>query len=257
MNPITFCNKKCLEITSNLIKNNIKNIILNYNNKNTNDFLLLLTTYNNKKYCIFINKKTKQLIYIRFCFKASLFSNTLFEGKLIKNIFYINDILLYKNSRVCDQMSTFLHNTLLDPFSKVGSSTLSNEVPPLNEKETLINNIMKSEYKHDPILNVCKIFFNRIQINKECINKKVNGETLLKIDTKKKQEFVIYKTDIPDVFVLKQNDVECGNPLIQTIKTSKYVNALFKNKNDEIEIQIWCKYSDKFKKLKPIIPNLF
>jgi hypothetical protein len=246
MNPITFCNKKCLEITSNLIKNNIKNIILNYNNKNTNDFLLLLTTYNNKKYCIFINKDTNQLIYIRFCFKASLFSNTLFEGKLIKNIFYINDILLYKNIRDCDLWSPLLHNSLFDPFSKEG-------VSPLNEKEKLINNIMKSEYKHDPILNVCKIFFNRIQINKEYINKKVNGETLSKIDTKKKQEFMIYKTDIPDVFVLKQNDVECGNPLIQTIQTSKYVNALFKNKNDEIEIKISCIYSDKFKKWKPII----
>jgi hypothetical protein len=256
MNPITFCNKKCLEITSNLIQNNIKNIILNYDNKNTNDFLLLLTTYNNKKYCIFINKDTKQLIYIRFCFKASLFSNTLFEGKLIKNIFYINDILLYKNSRIF----------LLNPYSKEGAKgaelpcTKSNGVPPLNAKETLINNIMKNEYKHDPILNVCKIFFNRIQTknqiytNKEYINKKVKCEKISNIDTKIKQEFVICKTDIPDVFVLKQQNVECGNPLIQTIQTSKYVNALFNNNDDdEIEIKIWCIYSDGFKKWKPII----
>jgi hypothetical protein len=247
MNPIIFCNKKCLEITSILIQNNISNIILNYNNKNTNDFLLLLTIYNNKKYCIFINKETKQLIYIRFCFKASLFSNTLFEGKLIKNIYYINDILLYKNNRVSTP----------NPFSKEGVKNAkspyikSNGVPPLNEKETLINYIMKSEYKHDPILNVCKIFFNRIYTDKEYINKKVKCEKISNIDTKTKQEFVIYKTDIPDVFVLKKNGIEFGNPLIQTIQTSKYINALFNN-NDEIEIKIWCTHSDKFKKWKPI-----
>ena len=85
MNPVSFCNKKCLEIISPVIKNKILNTISKYNKKNSNNFLLLLTIYNNKKYSIFINKTTNQFIYVRFCFKAYLYENTLLDGTLINN----------------------------------------------------------------------------------------------------------------------------------------------------------------------------
>lgn len=224
MNPIIFCKKKSLEITSTILIKNILNTISKYNKKNSNGFLLFLTIYNNKKYCIFINKETEQFIYVRFCFKDHLFSDTLFEGKLIKNIFYINDILLHQKNIIKKE-----------------------------EKEEILNNIMEKEYNYDPILNVCKLFFNRIQ--EENIYKKEKNFTTNNIDFKIKQEFIISKTDLPDVFILEQNKIDYGNPIIQTAKTSENVNLLFSNNKEGDDIKIWCEYLDNFKKWKPILKN--
>ena len=134
MNSTYFSNKKSLQIVSPQIKNDIKTQISNIgsfnltskyytflNKKNVNNlkesnflvtlstfgkkFILFITKYNTKKYCIFINKKNESMIVTQLKFIDDIFSGTLFDGELIKNendkwIYLINDIAYYKNENI-------------------------------------------------------------------------------------------------------------------------------------------------------------
>ena len=63
--------------------------------------ILFLTRYNEKKYCIFINKKNESMNLAQFCFSDDLFDGTLLIGELNKTdsgnwVFNIFDIAFYK-----------------------------------------------------------------------------------------------------------------------------------------------------------------
>ena len=129
-----FCNKKSLQIVSSSIRNDIQkqindiglfNLTSKYytflNRKNLNNlketnflvtlstfgkkFILFITIYNKKKYCIFINKKNDTMIVTQLKFSDDIFTGTLFDGELVKNtndkwIFLINDIAYYKGKNI-------------------------------------------------------------------------------------------------------------------------------------------------------------
>jgi hypothetical protein len=134
MKSTFFCNKKSLQINSPQIRNDIKSIIGNIgsfnltskyytflNKKNVNNlkennflvtlstfgkkFILFITKYNTKKYCIFINKKNDTMTVTQLKFSDDIFTGTLFDGELIKNeedkwIYLINDIAYYKGENI-------------------------------------------------------------------------------------------------------------------------------------------------------------
>ena len=134
MKSTYFSNKKSLQINSPQIRNDIKSIINNIgsfnltskyytflNKKNVNNlkennflvtlstfgkkFILFITKYNTKKYCIFINKKNDTMTVTQLKFSDDIFLGTLFDGELIKNsedkwIYLINDIAYYKGENV-------------------------------------------------------------------------------------------------------------------------------------------------------------
>jgi len=166
MKSIKFGNKKALQIVSNDMKNTIKNEIKDtcameittryynfLNEKNMHllkdntykvcintfghKYLLFLTKYNNKNYCIFVNKKKEDMIHIRFRFKDELFTNTLFDGELIKNkddnwVYVITDIMAYK-----------------------GECILKNKI--LDERIELLKNVYDNDYAIDEMMDFCKI----------------------------------------------------------------------------------------------------
>jgi len=159
MKPTFFCNKKSLQIVAPEIRNDIKKIIndigsfnliskyytflnkKNVNNLKENNFLvslstfgkkfvLFITKYNTKKYCIFINKKNDTMTVTQLKFADDIFNGTLFDGELVKNnnnkwIFLINDIAYYKGKNIV---------------------TMS-----FNDRQLIIENILKNE--HDNELN--------------------------------------------------------------------------------------------------------
>ena len=128
---ISFCDKQSLNIKSNDTKKYFNDKLLNYNVKilqkhferfgnetfnklkknpyiaslksNGNPYLLFLTRFHNTDICIMIDKKIQQgyflprMIIDRLCFDTILFTDTLFEGEMIKSeeqwIFMINDVL--------------------------------------------------------------------------------------------------------------------------------------------------------------------
>jgi len=134
MKSTYFSNKKSLQINSPQIRNDIKSIINNIgsfnltskyytflNKKNVNNlkennflvtlstfgkkFILFITKYNTKKYCIFINKKNDTMTVTQLKFSDDIFLGTLFDGELIKNsedkwIYLINDIAYYKGENI-------------------------------------------------------------------------------------------------------------------------------------------------------------
>jgi len=134
MKSTYFCNKKSLEIISPNIKEDITSLINGIgtfnltskyytflNKKNVNNlkenkflvslstfgkkFILFITKYNTKKYCIFINKKNESMTVTQLKFTDDIFLGTLFDGELVKNdnekwIFLINDIAYCKGENI-------------------------------------------------------------------------------------------------------------------------------------------------------------
>lgn len=272
MNPISFYNKKCLEIKSQNFHKHILDIFSNVKSSppKQDNYFLLLTKYNNKKYTIFINCDKTQFVYIRFRFKQHLFKNTLFSGKLTNkpiNTYYINDILLFKNEQLINNQEI---------------------------KNKMIRTIIDNDYIYDSVMNVCKIYFNEKKITKiinkkdikkdmnigkkisnknvrEIQNKTNNKERIIKtmhknkngneIDKKRNNTFVCYKTELPDVYKLEKDDKQYGNLLIQSINTSVKIKEMFndnlKNNENNVEeersIMLMCEYNERFRKWKPIL----
>jgi len=157
MKSTYFSNKKALQIVSPSIRNEIKesingigsfNLTSKYytflNKKNVNSlkenkylvslctfgkkFVLYITIYNNKKYCIFLNKKNDTMTVIQLKFTDDIFLGTLFDGELVKNsnekwIYLINDIAYYKGKNII---------------------TL-----PFLERQNIIDNILRNEHEND------------------------------------------------------------------------------------------------------------
>lgn len=71
------------------------------------------------------------------------------------------------------------------------------------------------------------------------------------IKQKSKKEFILKKSEYPDVYWLYIDNKKIDKPaLIQTDIESKTIKKLFENKT---EIKIYCKWNNKFEKWKPII----
>ena len=156
MNPTFFCNRKSLQINSPKIRTDIKTLISNIgyfnlaskyytflNKKNVNNlkedkflvslstfgkkFVLFVTCYESKKYCIFINKKNDSMIVTQLKFTDDIFNGTLFDGELVKNsndkwIFLINDIAYCKGENIITKS--------------------------FNERQSIIENILQNEYDY-------------------------------------------------------------------------------------------------------------
>ena len=156
MKSTYFCNKKSLEIVSPNIKNDISSLINEIgsfnltskyytflNKKNVNNlkenkflvslstfgkkFILFITKYNTKKYCIFINKKNESMVVTQLKFTDDIFLGTLFDGELVKNdnekwIFLINDIAYCKGNNIITK--------------------------PFHERQNIIENILSNEYDY-------------------------------------------------------------------------------------------------------------
>ena len=169
MKSTYFCNKKSLQILTPSIKNDIKNLINNIgsfnltskyytflNKKNVNNlkennflvslstfgkkFILFVTKYNTKKYCIFINKKNDTMTVIQLKFVDDIFLGTLFDGELIKNnndkwIYLINDIAYYKGKNIVTK--SFL------------------------ERQNLIENILINEYENESSFENQTLFISK------------------------------------------------------------------------------------------------
>lgn len=157
MKHTIFCNKKTLQIVSQQAIDEIKSLIKNIgsfnidskyysflNRKNIGDlkegkynvslstfgkkFVMFITNYKNKKYCLFINKKNESMIIVQLKFSNEIFDGSLFEGELVKNedeqwIFLINDVMYYKGKNIV--------------------------TADFNERQNIINDFLENEYEYD------------------------------------------------------------------------------------------------------------
>ncbi len=127
-------------------------------------FLLFLTTYQEKKKSIFINKKNEIMMDTSFKFMGDLYKGTLLDGELVKNdenkwIFIINDIPYYKGENMItksfEERQTMITH-LLDHEKMVSDST----------DTTYMSKKMYFQYKN--LQDMCKRF-------RESLNYKTSG----------------------------------------------------------------------------------
>lgn len=209
-------------------------------------FTLYLITIKGKKYCIMYDEKLKQSITVKFRFNAELYKGTVMKGDLRKNnnnqwFLYIHDITYYQGE-IC-----------MKPFS---------------QRLTLIYDILKNQYKWDEYMNICQIKIRSYFLYEHL--EKVNNEVVyfypekgnkvykwiqnsnIKTIQKNKESTIIaelHKTDKPDVYDIYYEDECLGIALIRSLKLSKDLFHLFKNKE---KYNVECKFNEKFQKWEPI-----
>ena len=228
--------------------------LITINKKNKFPFTLFLTKIQNKNYSIFIYNNKGQLHFysVKFRFADELYNGTLFTGELVKNkkgcwIYYLNDLVYYKNEYYMNDK-------------------LSNKIKLLAE-------IMKSEYEFDEFMNVCHIqiqsyfLFNHLRfIKNDCkitfvaeyfeesnysYNIVLPKKQVITTKNNDEKKFKIQKTDMIDVYELyeletnKFDSIACVNKQ----KTSRYLREQFKDKDSFIAN---TKYSEYFKSWTPI-----
>ena len=275
---INFCTKKCIElpneikniIHNNLIHNyrfqqkniselNLSNINSNYlltiDNPNKYNFLLFLTTINNKKYSVFIynNRGVLHFFSVKFRFNDELYNGTLFKGELIKNetdcwIYYISDLIYYKN--------TYFYENKLSYKLKTIASVLKNEYV-FDDFMNVCHLQIKSYFLFNHlefIKNNCKLLFIPEQYNNNiyyCDLEFPKKKTIL-INDNDEKTFKIKKTDVIDVYELY--DINTGRfdsiACVSKLSTSLFLRENFKNKNEFI---IKTLYSTYFKSWVPMI----
>jgi hypothetical protein len=157
MKSTFFCNKPSSEIVSQKAIDDIKTLIKNIgsfnfdlkyysflNRKNISDlkegdyhvalstfgkkFVMFITNYANRKFCIFINKKNGAMIVVQMMFSNEMFNGSLFDGELVKNedekwIFLINDVMYYKGNNIVTQS--------------------------FQERQDIITDFLENEYEHN------------------------------------------------------------------------------------------------------------
>lgn len=154
---------KIIELISSIGTFNIKGKYYNILNKKTINYLksyksyISLRTYgkshilfltkiksnktgNDKKYCIFINKKNEIMFLSKFKLNEDLFNGTLFDGELVKNNngewnYFIDDIAYYKGESI-----------IMEKFK---------------DRYNLIQSILKEEYIEDNNLSICSLKYKK------------------------------------------------------------------------------------------------
>ena len=172
VSEISFCDKKALNIKSDDFKKyildqlnslynvnimnrhyevlNTKNVVHLQNNPYVlsvkslegNNYYLFCLRHNDVNTCIYIDRKVckgyayPRMICVKYQFDDSVFTNTLFEGEMVKYndkhwAFIINDIISHNNS----------HLTNVNIMKRLST----------------LNDILTRHYKPDPILDICKL----------------------------------------------------------------------------------------------------
>jgi hypothetical protein len=188
MKSVYFSNKKSLQVVSPNIRNDIKSQInhmgsfnldskyytflnrKNVNNLKENNFMVSLSTfgkkyilyitkYNQRKYCIFINKKNDIMTVTQLKFSDEIFNGTLFDGELVKNneekwIFLINDIAYYKGDNIITK--SFQERQVII------ENILSKEHDNNNEENDTLFITKKMYFEYNNIKDLCERYINHL-----------------------------------------------------------------------------------------------
>ncbi len=209
-------------------------------------FTLFLISIQGKKYCIFYDEKNKIFLSVKFRFSSELYKGTIFKGDIRKNennlwFFYIHDITYYQGEICMKQLS---------------------------DRISLIYDILKNQYKWDEYMNVCQIkirsyflYEHLEKVNNDIVYfypdkgnkvyKWVQNSKTAKIKNMNNEIILaeLHKTDKPDVYQIYYDSEYLGIALIRTLKLSRDLFKLFKNKE---KYNVECKFNEKFEKWEPI-----
>lgn len=287
---IKICNRYVQEIKSDIIKSDIlklldsniylkkKKVILEDDIKilkeknhpvmieyNSYRILILLTIYNNRKYCILIDQNIPnkiKMILIKQRFSDNLYNNTLLDCELLLdkrnnwNIL-IFDIIMLENKIVTesfDKKYEIINNIIENNYVNDKFIQLCNikkkKVYMFNDLVNLINNnLYNSDYLVSGIIFVTDE--NYLLLN---FNNKVYQNNNQKVETninKANRNFEMRITNLPDIFELYDENNKIGIASISTLELSELCNSVFKKTNNN-KTFFECKYNSQFEKWEPV-----
>ena len=287
---IKICNRYVQEIKSDIIKSDIlklldsniylkkKKVILEDDIKilkeknhpvmieyNSYRILILLTIYNNRKYCILIDQNIPnkiKMILIKQRFSDNLYNNTLLDCELLLdkrnnwNIL-IFDIIMLENKIVTESFhkkykiinNIIENNYVNDKFIQL-CNIKKKKVYMFNDLVNLINNnLYNSDYLVSGIIFVTDENYLLLNFNNK-VYQNNNQKVEININ-KSNRNFEMRITNLPDIFELYDENNKIGIASISTLELSELCNSVFKKTNNN-KTFFECKYNSQFEKWEPV-----
>ena len=265
---------------------------------NGNPYFLYLTRYNGVNQCIFIDKKIQQgyfyprMVIVKLWFHDALFSNTLFDGEMVKDtsnnwIFLIRDILgdsgqdlssanlikrinrcyeIFENQYIHDvqnvchfQVKKYFHyhefNTMIKEFMpSLPYSCRGIYFTPLflKFKEILFN------FDDSLVKKVHKhkdktVTFRSDMMTSGSESSLISSSSDSSDDSPSEQILSLQKTNQPDIYdAFSSCGIHMGIACVNNISTSKLLRTSFLNKTLVNKIKFKCIYNKKFGKWSPV-----
>jgi hypothetical protein len=232
-------------------------------------YLLYVTQINDINYTFLIDKKMKQgydypkIFVIPYQFHNSLYNGTLFETELLRDKYnkwslLLGDIYMYlgesiTNKIIIDRVN-IIHNVLEDQFIENDflqiCSIQVKKYFDLKDISYVVNEFSK-KLRYD----IRGLYFIPLKPSYSNVlflyPKKQNQVNRCKQE--EKYVFRIIKTPKPDVYELyskgEYNLIKKGYAYVKDIKQSMFLYTLT---NTEKDVNIVCKYNDRFKKWEPL-----
>tara|TARA_B110001469_G_scaffold127429_1_gene148288 strand:+ start:7403 stop:8380 length:978 start_codon:yes stop_codon:yes gene_type:complete len=266
---ITF-NSRYAKLFNDKYKNNLNNPHIACLKTSGTPYLLFFTKINNINYCLLIDKKINtghtypKIFIVNLKFNSILYNGTLFEIELLRDknnnwqilisdIYYYDNNIIYKNINIIDRINT-IHEILNNKYNYD-----SEQICPIYIKKyfevNCISNIFNN-FVENCNYNIRGIYLIPININYSNLLYIIKKEDDLNQIKKNNFNFKIVKHSKPEIFELylkNDNGFEKINyAYIPNIKTSKYVDDLFKNVSDDSDIIVECIFNSKFNKWIPL-----
>ena len=254
--------KVILEDDIEILKEKNHPIMIEYNSYR---ILILLTIYNNRKYCILIDQNIPnkiRMILIKQRFSDNLYNNTLFDCELLLdkrnnwNIL-IFDIIMLENKIVTesfDKKYEIINNIIENNYVNDKFIQLCNikkkKVYMFNDLVNLINNnLYNSDYLVSGIIFVTDENYLLLNFNNK-VYQNNNQKVEININ-KSNRNFEMRITNLPDIFELYHENNKIGIASISTLELSELCNSVFKKTNNN-KTFFECKYNSQFEKWEPV-----
>ena len=255
-----------------------KNPHLIYLKSNGNPYFMFLTCINNVNTCVLIDKKIQQgyfyprMIIVFTMFDSKLFTDTMFDGEMIKDkhsnwIYIINDVMVHKSHQLIKmnvvKRINLIHTILDEQFSPHKNMLFHVQVKRFFECHELHSVI--HDYRNSlPYTNRGLVFkpmfikFKDILLNfddnlikiKQKVKLSETNEFISK-DTINNKVCKIKYTGTPDVYELFENKSLLGVACVNSMRTSKMLSELFRNKTLVEQFDVRCSFNHKFNKWIP------
>lgn len=254
--------KVILEDDIEILKEKNHPIMIEYNSYR---ILILLTIYNNRKYCILIDQNIPnkiKMILIKQRFSDNLYNNTLLDCELLLdkrnnwNIL-IFDIIMLENKIVTesfDKKYEIINNIIENNYVNDKFIQLCNikkkKVYMFNDLVNLINNnLYNSDYLVSGIIFVTDENYLLLNFNNK-VYQNNNQKVEININ-KSNRNFEMRITNLPDIFELYDENNKIGIASISTLELSELCNSVFKKTNNN-KTFFECKYNSQFEKWEPV-----
>lgn len=181
-------------------------------------YVLFLTTINDRKHSILINKKNETMVNCQYKFHQSLYEGTLFDGELVKNyddkwIFIINDIAYYKGKNIV--IKSF------DERQKLIEDILNNEYLRNEENKNMTFVVKKQYFTNDYLQDLSTRF-------RDSLNYKNSGIYFKNIYNYSDNYLYVFPECRTDHQVLHRN--------IQTNESTHKIEEIVKNNSNQVNI---------------------